>query len=1270
MLYIKKTLQLFFTTVQIGIVVFAVLLSIVRLGVHSISSFETAVEAWFQQQGMYAEVQHLSLSVDGFIPELRINGLKINDENKQPLITLNTATLYLNVMQSLIKQHLIIDKAEFFLQNAVFDSTLLDAQNSAKNALQIPQEIAHSLLALKHFSLEIKQLDYIDLQNKKYSIFNSKITLLDRLGTKKLQFSSSLFQQKLNMLSGYFDIKFDRLLENSSFSGAGLINIDIGSLKTANLPINLVLQGDFKGQNWIEFNGLDITMISLLKAHKLSFKDATNKHNLVLDSVLQTTLKNDQLSLLLDNKKLMLNNADLSALLISAQSNFKDNVLSEHLLHIENIDVDTLAKLAATIPAFKKQTKLIAKIKPKGHINEIFLNIPDSQQLKQAHIAVKAEKLAWKAEANIPSINDFTIDAVANLKRFNADIKSDSLNLWLGALYTHPIQLDSLKASINGQIDDLATLIEIPSIQITEEKALIEGRAKFVFEKGASPYMFARFKGEQIDFKTLEPFLPQKLMDEDVLKWATNSILAASVSSADALYSGRLENDVNFGVNHNGIFIAAIKLKDVNVLYDAAWPNLKAKQASLIFKNKQIEVASDLAASLDITATDIKFSIADLDQPKAIISLNIKDELKKQWTFLGELPINQYIPYFDDVTELKGSSDTLIQLVLPLENLSAKDVLFDVRLKTQKVGFAINSLGILLGDLSGDVKIDQDGLTLNTRTAKWHGQPISLNAKTSSDRAIHFAVKANALDANSLLHLLPPQKIPYISGKSPWEIHIVINQDTTDKPIVSITAHSGLKASRIDLPEPLFLHATDINYLKVVLGIFDDNYIDISIKLDHKFDAFARLSKSGQHYQLEGANVVFGDRTVSKRLGSYVNVSGNIQELDVDHWISYLKSEDTDTKLDPLSYIKSIDLNIKRLIVHGIEAHDTALKLNSIEGGLIGTIDSSVASGTFYIPVSQLKDVPIEISMDFIKIKLNESESESSKEDIAYTSDAVPNIFLKSKKLSINNKEFTDVVLITESHQPDYFNLKALSLTHNKILINISGDWVYDSSEDKNMSKATIQVNGEDLGQSLLQLGMGDVLGNGKVAFDGVLTWPREFWNLDLGDAKGSAKLSINDGYFKDVEPGTGRLVGLFSLTALPRRLSLDFSDFFKEGLEFDQIKGNFSIENGNMWTKNLKLKGSIASIKVEGRTGLKAKDYEQIVTVTPQVRDALPVLGSLISGASVGWALLLIQAIFQESIDESVSIKYKVSGSWDDPKITVFEIPKVDEPEEINENN
>ena len=56
----------------------------------------------------------------------------------------------------------------------------------------------------------------------------------------------------------------------------------------------------------------------------------------------------------------------------------------------------------------------------------------------------------------------------------------------------------------------------------------------------------------------------------------------------------------------------------------------------------------------------------------------------------------------------------------------------------------------------------------------------------------------------------------------------------------------------------------------------------------------------------------------------------------------------------------------------------------------------------------------------------------------------------------------------------------------------------------------------------------------------------------------GKIQLEIKKGNIIEADAGAGRILGLFSLSALPRKLFGDFKDTFKAGFNFDTAIGGF----------------------------------------------------------------------------------------------------------------
>jgi uncharacterized protein YhdP len=178
------------------------------------------------------------------------------------------------------------------------------------------------------------------------------------------------------------------------------------------------------------------------------------------------------------------------------------------------------------------------------------------------------------------------------------------------------------------------------------------------------------------------------------------------------------------------------------------------------------------------------------------------------------------------------------------------------------------------------------------------------------------------------------------------------------------------------------------------------------------------------------------------------------------------------------------------------------------------------------------------------------------------------------------------------------------------------------------------------------------VLSGSEAELTATLSWPGGPSSSWMDHISGDVSLRIADGSMLDIEPGAGRLVGLMSVVALPRRLALDFRDVFNKGFVFDEISADFAIVDGNAFTDNLKLTGPAAEIGVAGRTGLRDKDLRQQAVVTAEPGNMLPTVGAVIGGPGVGAALLIFTRIFKEPLKGIGRASYCITGSWDDPVV------------------
>ncbi len=207
-----------------------------------------------------------------------------------------------------------------------------------------------------------------------------------------------------------------------------------------------------------------------------------------------------------------------------------------------------------------------------------------------------------------------------------------------------------------------------------------------------------------------------------------------------------------------------------------------------------------------------------------------------------------------------------------------------------------------------------------------------------------------------------------------------------------------------------------------------------------------------------------------------------------------------------------------------------------------------------------------------------------------------------------------------------------------------------------------IHMGSVSLGDFLQSMDISSAVQGGQTMVDFSAWWPGPPAAFALSRLNGSIKFRVVDGNIADASAGSGRLLGLLSIQALPKRLSLDFRDVFDTGFSFDEATGTFLMENGTATTDDMLLKSSAANISISGSTDLVNQQYDQLMTVRPGLGNTLPIIGVLAGGPIGAGVGLALQGLLQNQIGEATQVQYSITGPWEDPVFEAVDV-KVVEP-------
>jgi len=223
--------------------------------------------------------------------------------------------------------------------------------------------------------------------------------------------------------------------------------------------------------------------------------------------------------------------------------------------------------------------------------------------------------------------------------------------------------------------------------------------------------------------------------------------------------------------------------------------------------------------------------------------------------------------------------------------------------------------------------------------------------------------------------------------------------------------------------------------------------------------------------------------------------------------------------------------------------------------------------------------------------------------------------------------------------------LERLSVNDETTAIDGFGKWAVLAGGQ--MSEFQFNLESSDIGASMRNLGYVDSIEGGRGSVHVDVAWPGSLPAVNFEKVHGKVAFKLVKGRLLEYDPlGGASVLGLFSIQTLPKRLLLDFSDLYKKGLEFDSISGHFDISDGDAYTSDFLMEGSVVSASLAGRIGMVAQDYDQLIKVQVHVADFISFVGLLVSSP---WSVILPQ-LFKDEF--KTTLKYSLSGSWGDPKL------------------
>jgi len=271
----------------------------------------------------------------------------------------------------------------------------------------------------------------------------------------------------------------------------------------------------------------------------------------------------------------------------------------------------------------------------------------------------------------------------------------------------------------------------------------------------------------------------------------------------------------------------------------------------------------------------------------------------------------------------------------------------------------------------------------------------------------------------------------------------------------------------------------------------------------------------------------------------------------------------------------------------------------------------------------------------------------------------LPALNITVEDFQLDKKRLGKLTLITKPKNQGQEITKLQTQSHD-FGIQAKGEWTVKNQRHQTLLNG--QFTSKNFKRASRALDFTPSIESNKTRIDFSLNWLGAPYEFSMAKLNGSAYFKMSNGRVINVSKqtsqmiGIGRMLNMLSISSIPKRLRLNFSDLTETGLHFDDFKGKVLILNGNATTNDAQLDGSVSRIRWKGRVGLNARDYDLIMRVEPHMMSSLPVVAAIAGGPVVGpvagVATWMMNKVIAPDLERMSSYTYEIKGPWADPLV------------------
>lgn len=774
-------------------------------------------------------------------------------------------------------------------------------------------------------------------------------------------------------------------------------------------------------------------------------------------------------------------------------------------------------------------------------------------------------------------------------------------------------------------------------------------------------------------------------MPPATIDWLDTALVSGEVLDSRAVLAGDLD-DWPFRAGE-GRFDARTRVSAATVAFRPDWPAAEGMELDVAFDGPgmAIEGRGGIAGN---PVARVAGGIADFKAARLVLDITTETRGEDLQALVSASPLRAGNEAHLDNASVRGPVAVGLQLDLPLSPKAGDARRIEGRLDLRGVRLADPRWDIVLERATGGVDFHAGGFSARALDVRFDGHPAAFSLQVGDDTGDGalgaVAELQGRFPATPLLARHPPLQWlgSRLEGEADWRLRVDVPAGgprvgpANAAPLPArLRVESDLAGLAVDLPAPLAKPADGRLALRL------DTPLPLArgeVRLALGEDLVRLRGRVGEDDSLAAA-IRFGPGDVPAPPPLGLEVSGRSPSLDAAGWVGFAGDG------GGVGSLREVDLQVDSLDLLGAPFAATRVRLSRQPAGTQLRLDGEAVSGTVEVPAGERGA----ILGRFARLHWPEKAPADAEGGAAGDAGRAPGVGedagaaaavaeappapdqdptgLPALDFQVEDLRLGTLVLGRAELQavPSATGLRIerFATRADELALSASGEW-RRVGEGRAESEFSVEFEADSLGDLLGAFGLAGMVEDGPTTGRLAGRWPGSPGSFALARFTGTLRAEVGEGALLEVEPGGGgRVLGLISLAEIPRRLTLDFSDFFSKGFGFNTMAGEFVFEDGVARTDLLQINGPAAEIRVSGSTDLRRQVYDQRIEVLPKAGGVLPAIGA-IAGGPVGAAVgAVAQAVLQKPLKRAARTVYHVTGPWREPVVEVVEKGAPEEP-------